>query len=220
MIMYFSFFEHIINVFTIVSDFFLGLLQSNKHAWVIFLLSFLLPMLESALFFGFIFPGETAIILMGVYVSIHRYPIYLCVLLPILGAIIGDYIGYMMGIRFGRKFINRIPHRIISSKKLMYIEDRIAHLGGKIVFTGRFTALLRAIIPLLCGVSSMDRRVFLKWNIFGGIVWGSLFPILGYIVGISLLDKMHKYIPYVTLCIFLYIAILFIHELRKKKRIK
>ena len=43
--------------------------------------------------------------------------------------------------------------------------------GGKIVFFGRFTAMLRAYAALLAGVNQFDARRFFLFNAAGGIAW-------------------------------------------------
>jgi membrane protein DedA with SNARE-associated domain len=53
------------------------------------------------------------------------------------------------------------------------------------VFLGRFTAFFRAMMPALAGASHMPYRKFLAWNAFGGVVWGSVFVVVGYVAGAS-----------------------------------
>ena len=51
-----------------------------------------------------------------------------------------------------------------------YLFDR--H-GGKIVFFGRFVALLRALAALLAGANGLPPLRFLIFNAAGGIVWAT-----------------------------------------------
>jgi len=51
------------------------------------------------------------------------------------------------------------------------------------VVLARFTAFLRAIVPGLAGMSEMPYRTFLPANAAGGVVWGTAFCLLGYLVG-------------------------------------
>jgi len=61
-----------------------------------------------------------------------------------------------------------------------YLFDR--H-GGKIVFFGRFVALLRALAALLAGVNGLPPLRFLIFNAAGGIVWATVFGVGGYVLG-------------------------------------
>ncbi len=43
--------------------------------------------------------------------------------------------------------------------------------GGKIIFIGRFVALLRVFAALLAGVNNYPWRAFLVYNAAGGLTW-------------------------------------------------
>jgi membrane protein DedA with SNARE-associated domain len=62
-------------------------------------------------------------------------------------------------------------------KVARYMFDR--H-GGKVVFFGRFVAVLRTYAAFLAGVGQMEWRRFLMWNAAGGIVWALIFGLLAY----------------------------------------
>jgi membrane protein DedA with SNARE-associated domain len=54
---------------------------------------------------------------------------------------------------------------------------------GKIVFFGRFVALLRAFAAILAGVNRLSPLRFFMLNAAGGIVWASVFGLGGYLLG-------------------------------------
>ncbi|MGH7225672.1 MAG: DedA family protein, partial [Gemmataceae bacterium] len=55
--------------------------------------------------------------------------------------------------------------------------------GGKVVFFGRFVALLRALASFLAGANRMSWSRFLLFNIAGAIVWSSFYGIGAYLIG-------------------------------------
>jgi membrane protein DedA with SNARE-associated domain len=55
--------------------------------------------------------------------------------------------------------------------------------GGRVVFFGRFTALLRTYAALLAGALNFPRGEFFFWNASGGIVWAAFFGFGGYMFG-------------------------------------
>jgi undecaprenyl-diphosphatase len=55
-----------------------------------------------------------------------------------------------------------------------------------VVLIGRLTALLRALVPGLAGMSGLSWSKFLPYNILGGVVWASSVAMLGYLAGASL----------------------------------
>ena len=113
----------------------------------------------------------------------------------IAGAIIGDSVGYEVGKKWGDKLLTRLPHRFVKPEHIQQGKDLINRLGGKAVFTGRFAAALRALVPGLCGVSRVPYRKFLFWNALGGIAWATGFTLLGYAAG----NAWHKVEHYASL---------------------
>ena len=55
--------------------------------------------------------------------------------------------------------------------------------GGKIVFFGRFVAVLRALAAILAGANHMSWPRFLLFNAAGGIVWATLYGCGAYYFG-------------------------------------
>ena len=144
---------------------------------------FLLPALEASLFLGFVFPGEIAVVIGGYLAYNHTVNLYAVLAAAILGAVIGDSIGYSVGKRWGDALLVRLPKRFVKPEHVAQGKALINRLGGKAVFTGRFAAALRALVPGLCGVSRLPYRKFLFWNVLGGATWATGFTLLGYGAG-------------------------------------
>lgn len=51
------------------------------------------------------------------------------------------------------------------------------------MFIGRFTALLRALMPALVGSSKLPYPKFLAYNLIGGVAWVATFTFGGYFAG-------------------------------------
>jgi membrane-associated protein len=146
---------------------------------------FLLPALESSVFLGFVFPGETAVVIGGVTAFYGRDPLWAVIAAAVAGAVVGDSIGYAVGARWGDSLLGRIPPRLVKPAHVRQGKDLIQRLGGRAVFAGRFAAALRALVPGLCGVAGMRYRVFVLWNVLGGTVWATGFVLIGYLAGAS-----------------------------------
>jgi membrane-associated protein len=137
---------------------------------------------EDALFFGFVLPGETAVVLGGVVASQGHVSVYWLCAVVVLAAVLGDTVGYEVGARLGprildTRFLRGHRERIGSAQEL------IRRRGPVAVFLGRFIAFFRAMMPALAGISKMPYRVFLAFNAAGGLVWGVGFTLLGYFAG-------------------------------------
>jgi membrane-associated protein len=137
---------------------------------------------EAALFFGFVFPGETAIIVGGLLASQGHLSLSLLLVLVVVSAIGGDSVGYEIGRRFGPRLLSTRAVRKHRSK-VAKAQDLIRRRGAFAVFIGRFTALLRALMPALAGSSRLPYPKFLLFNAIGGIAWGVGFTLGGFFVG-------------------------------------
>ncbi|MCW2864638.1 MAG: associated Golgi protein-related protein [Actinoallomurus sp.] len=154
----------------------------HLHGPVIYAVVAALVFAEAALFFGFVFPGETAIVVAGVLASQHRVSLPILLLVIAASAIVGDSVGYEIGRRFGDRLLDTKllrKHR----DRLGSAQDLLRRRGALAVFIGRFTAVLRAIMPALAGSARMPYGRFLIFNALGGITWGVGFTVGGYLAG-------------------------------------
>lgn len=148
-------------------------------------LVFALPALESSAFVGFVFPGETALVLGGVLAYEGTTSLAAVLAVGIGGAVIGDSVGYAVGRRYGRRLLNGTLGRWVDHRHFDRGERYLAARGAKAVFFGRFTAALRVLIPGLAGMSRMPYRTFAVYNIAGAVGWGTMSVLLGYLGGSS-----------------------------------
>ena len=158
---------------------------TSVPTWVVYLAIFGLPFLEASVFLGFVFPGETALVLGGVLASQGRLSVGGVIALAILGAITGDSVGYAVGRRFGPGLQSSRLGQLVGDKRWRASETFLRRRGGPAVFLGRFTALLRALVPSAAGVAKLPYRTFAIWNALGGSVWAAGFVIAGYLAGES-----------------------------------
>lgn len=139
---------------------------------------FLLTCAEASLFFGFVIPGEIAVVLGGVLAARGNVRLGSVLAAAVGGAILGDFIGFLIGRRFGAEFLERrFP------KKWPSVRAWIDQRGAPVVFLGRSTAFLRAVVPTAAGAARMLPARFVFWNVLGGLAWGIGFGLLGYFAG-------------------------------------
>lgn len=127
-------------------------------------------------------PGETALVTAAIYAgTTHRLSIVVLIAAAALGAIIGDNLGYLIGRRFGYELLLRHGRRIgIDERRLKLGRFLFERHGGKVVFFGRFMAVLRALAGVLAGAGCMPWRRFLAFNAAGGIAWAVLYGTAAY----------------------------------------
>lgn len=134
---------------------------------------------------GIPMPGETALVTAALYAgSTHRIGIASVVLVAATAAIIGDNIGYLIGRSIGVRLITRYGKYVrLNELRLKVGQYLFLRHGGKIVFFGRFVAVLRTYSAVLAGANRMSWHHFLIMNALGGICWASLFGVGAYLFG-------------------------------------
>ena len=154
----------------------------NLHGWEAYALVGALVFAEAAILLGFFFPGETAVIIGGVIASRGHINIVILIVIVVICAIAGDSVGYLVGDKWGRRLLET---RVLRKRQriLTTVFDQLNRRGAITVFVARFTAFLRAVVPGLAGISSMPYRIFLPANAAGGLVWGTAYCLLGYLLG-------------------------------------
>jgi membrane protein DedA with SNARE-associated domain len=173
---------------------------------------------EAALFFGFLLPGETAVIIGGVLAYQHSVSLTTMALVVVAAAILGDSVGYEVGKRYGGRLLGS---RIFAKHQEAIANGQrsLRNYGGRAVFLGRFTAFLRAVMPGMAGASRMPYRKFLIFNALGGVTWGLGFTMLGYLAGASY-HKLENYAGKVSQAILLVVVIGVVIFLVRRHRAK
>ena len=152
----------------------------------------LLPAVEASALVGLVVPGETAVFVAGVVAHGGRLPLAAVIAAAAVGAVLGDQVGYRIGRRWGPGLIGRLPARMRARGER--VTGFVARRGRWAVFLGRWTALLRALVPGVAGASGMGQRDFTVFNVVGGVTWAAVIATLGYGAGAayaSVLDRVN-----------------------------
>lgn len=155
---------------------------TNLSGWVAYLVIAALVFGETAVFVGFVLPGEIAVVLGGVLASRGHVSLPLLIVIVVAAAIAGPFIGYEIGKRMGdRLFAAKALRRVQggTEKARAVLNKR----GGAAVLLGRFVAVVRALMPAAAGASQVRYRTFAMYNVLGGLIWGAGYCLLGYLAG-------------------------------------
>ena len=134
---------------------------------------------------GIPLPGETVLVLAGIYAgTTHRLSPWLIFAAAAGGAVIGDNVGFWIGDEGGYRLVRRYGPKVrLDQHKLKvarYLSDR--H-GVKLVFFGRFVSVLRTYAAFLAGTTRMPWRRFFVANAAGGILWAAIYTTASYLAG-------------------------------------
>jgi membrane protein DedA with SNARE-associated domain len=134
---------------------------------------------------GIPFPGETMLLIAAVYAgTTHNVSIVGVIAAAAVGASVGGNLGYWAGREGGYRLLDRYGKYVfLTDRKLKLGQILFAHHGPKVVFFGRFLAILRAWAAFLAGCNRMDPRAFTIFNAGGALLWSTTFGLLGYFLG-------------------------------------
>lgn len=141
---------------------------------------------------GIPFPGETMLLVAAIYAgTTHNLAIPVVIAAAAGGAILGDNTGFWVGREGGFRLLRRFGHIVhIDERKLKLGQYLFQRHGAKVVFFGRFVAVLRAWAAFLAGTNRMPWPRFLVANAAGGIIWAAIYGTAGYVLG----NNVHRFV--------------------------
>ena len=173
---------------------------------------------EAAILVGMVLPGETALLVAGVFCAHHKLNLVLMIVVAVVCAVAGDSVGFEFGKKFGPSLRRSRLGGWVGERRWSLVDGFLHRHGGKAVFIGRLTALFRALIPSMAGMSGMRYRTFLLWNLIGGLIWAPGCVLLGYAFSKSL-DVVGKTLTYAPLVILaLVVAVVVVLHIRRRRR--
>lgn len=159
---------------------------------------------ESGLLIGFFLPGDSLLFTTGLLVATDQYlhyPLWLVCVLIVIAAILGDQVGYLFGRKVGPALFKRPDSRLFKQENVEKAHVFFEKYGAKSLVLARFVPIVRTFTPIIAGVSRMNYRSFVTFNIVGGVLWGAGVTLLGAALG--QIDFVHKHIEMILLGIVL-----------------
>jgi membrane protein DedA with SNARE-associated domain len=134
---------------------------------------------------GLPLPGEATLITASLYAgATQRLSLPLIIMAAVTGAVVGDNLGFWLGDKIGSRLLIRYgPYMRLTPGKIKLGQYLFRQHGGKVVFSGRFVAVLRALAVVMAGVNRMPWFRFFLFNVAGAVVWAGLFGVGAYILG-------------------------------------
>ena len=173
---------------------------------------------EAAILVGMVLPGETALLVAGVFCQRGVLDLWVMIVVAVVAAIVGDTVGYEFGKKYGPSLRRSRLGRWVGEHRWAAVDGFIVRHGGKAVLLGRLTALMRALMPSMAGMSGMRYRTFLAWNAVGGAIWAPGCVLLGYGFSTSL-GVIGKTLTWAPLAIVAVIVVIYggLHLRRRRK---
>lgn len=127
-------------------------------------------------------PATALIVAAGAFAAqgyFDFWSIFVCVL---IASVLGDISGYFISRRYGKRILMRIGLKsILSSSNFLALENIFKNRSVSTIFYSRFALThLGPSINILSGLSKIDRRKFITYDILGEILYAIIFSSLGY----------------------------------------
>ncbi|MEY4499828.1 MAG: hypothetical protein RL319_816 [Actinomycetota bacterium] len=173
---------------------------------------------ETGLLAGFFLPGDSILFPMGLLIAtgVIDFPLWLACLIFSSAAWLGDQTGYWVGRKLGPAVFNKPESKFFSQKNVSRTNSFFERYGAKAVIFAHFVPILRTFVPVAAGVGEMKYRSFLKYNLFGVLVWASGVPMIGAALGQVPLFREH--VEIVTAVFFVISWIPIVTEVLKARR--
>ncbi len=135
---------------------------------------FLLALLESIAFVSLLVPSTIILGALGVVIGAGHLPFWTPFFAAVAGAFVGDWLSYLLGRHYKDKVktiwpLNKNPEMFERG------EQFFRKYGAPGYFAGRFVGPLRAVFPLICGISAMRPLVFYSTNLASAIAWAAVY---------------------------------------------
>lgn len=171
---------------------------------------------ESGLLIGFFLPGDSLLFTAGFLASQGYFSLPLLCVLCAVGAIAGDSVGYAFGRRVGRRLFMREDSRLFKKRHLERAEAFYEKHGAKTIVLARFMPVVRTFAPIVAGISLMNYRRFVTYNIVGGLLWGVGVTVAGYVLGSTIPDVDKYLLPIIVVIVVVSVLPSAIHLLRER----
>jgi membrane-associated protein len=147
---------------------------------------------ETGLFVGFLLPGDSLLVTVGLIARSGDWPIFMMMPVLILAAVIGDSVGYSIGKKFGPKLFTKDDSWIFKKKYLIMARDFYNRHGGKTIIIAKFVPIIRTFAPVVAGIARMPFRRYVTFSLIGATLWVPSMILLGYTLQLWLNPLLEK----------------------------
>jgi membrane-associated protein len=170
------------------------------------------------LFIGFLLPGDSVLFTAGVLASQKLLNITIIMPSVILAAFLGYQVGYWFGAKLGAWLLKRPDTWYFKRQYLQNAEMFYQKHGIKALLIARLIPVVRTFVPIIAGMSKMNRMRYLGYNFIGAIIWAGGVTLLGYYLGLLIPNAEHYILPIVLVIVVLSLLPGLVHWLKSQAR--
>lgn len=153
---------------------------------------------ESGLLLGFFLPGDTLLLTAGLFAGQDKLSLKWLLIAVVLAAIIGYQVGYNIGRKIGPKLFKRKDGILFREDYIGRTREFLDKYGPATVVLARFIAHVRTFVSVIAGAGQMNRKVYLFYNVVGGVLWGGGVTMLGYLLGSQVPNIDNYFFPVIV----------------------
>jgi membrane-associated protein len=147
----------------------------------------------------FFLPGDSLLVMAGVYAAKGDLSIWLLNLLLIPAAALGGISSYAIASRIGPQLFTS-ESRLLKPEHLLAAHAFYEKHGGKAIVLARFLPIVRTFVPVVAGAARMDYRRYTFFNLVGAAAWVLSMTLIGYALGASV-PNLEKHIEKVAVIV-------------------
>jgi len=136
---------------------------------------------ETSVLVGLVIPGDTIVFVAATGVT-DMAQFWFLALGVLVGSLAGETLGFFLGRTIGRRIRDSKLGKRLIGDTWHVAEAYLAKRGVLAVFVSRFLPVLHSVVPLVCGMSAMRYRVFIRWTALACVLWTMLYVTVGYLL--------------------------------------
>lgn len=188
------------------------------------LIIFVATMLESSILIASVLPGETVLLLGGVFSSPHApfldgadpaLQLTSVIVVAFAGAVLGDIIGYAIGRRYGLWIVRTFGrYFFLPESRLPVLRSYFERYGTRAILLGRFAPFLRSARTLVAGIARYNFVRFVLPDVVGAAAWVAAISLTGFVLAESW-QVANRSMGAFGVVVFLALAFLFLMTWRR-----
>jgi membrane-associated protein len=139
-------------------------------------------------------PGDSLLFVLGVTLAVSggEYGRFALALISVfLSAFVGSQIAFETGVEIGPPLFERRHNWIFNPTTVNRSHEIFEKYGARAILLARFVPIVRALVPMLAGISKLERRKFVKYNAIGASIWVVGFISAGFFLGTIPWVRLH-----------------------------
>jgi membrane-associated protein len=160
-----------------------GWITTLGPIWV-YIPLFVIVFIETGLVVTPFLPGDSLLFAAGIF-AVEGGGLNLPLLLGLMyiAAVLGNTSNYWIGRKVGQAIIDSGRVKALTPERIAKTQTFFDKYGLLAVVLTRFFPIIRTFAPFLAGLGHMRFGRYTVFNIIGGVLWVTLFTLLGYFFG-------------------------------------